>query len=41
MVGWNEKWDDPNCVNLKTGDKPGEGINTKVDKALNVAGVKK
>lgn len=41
MVGWNEKWDDPNCVNLKTGDKPGEGSNTKVDKALNVAGVKK
>ena len=48
MVGWNEKWDDPNCVNLKTGDKPSSGknantpstSNSAVDKALDAAGVK-
>lgn len=41
MVGWNEKWDDPDCVNLKTGDKPSGGSdvksNLKTEQALNAA----
>ena len=45
MVGWNEKWDDPDCVNLKTGDKSTGSSNLKsnikTEQALNAANIKK